>query len=248
MTRGSYTETYQDAGAAEFYDRVIYDPEGPSSAFWEVEQRSLDRLLARYCPGHREGDTLDFACGTGRILAFLKPRVKTLVGVDVSPVMLARAGQRVKDVELICADIIADSAAVPGGKDLITSFRFLLLAEPGLRRACVRALAEKLRGRESVMILNSHGNPWSFRMLASLRDACFGRGTRKLPAFSLRDMKQLADECGLEIVGVTGLGFVPGTLARVLPRKLVAMIERALADRPVIWRWGSHLLFVCRRK
>src|SRR5882672_3401040 len=165
MQTASYSQKYQNPATAECYDNVICDAEGSGAPFWAVEQVLLDRLIGKFCPNHREADALDFACGTGRILRFLRPRVKTLVGVDISQAMLDRAASRVSDTKLICADIVNNSQDVPGEKDLITSFRFLLLAEEPLRTQCITALASKLRDRSSIMILNSHGNPKSFRAL-----------------------------------------------------------------------------------
>jgi SAM-dependent methyltransferase len=248
MQTATYSDKYQNPATAECYDNVICDAEGSGAPFWSVEQVLLDRLIARHCPNHREADALDFACGTGRILRFVRPRVKTLVGVDISQAMLDRAAGKVADTRLICADIVNNPQDVPGGKDLITSFRFLLLAEEPLRTQCISALAGKLRDRNSVMIINSHGNPRSFRALANLKNKIFKKGSPPLPAFSLKDMKALAERCGLEIVAVSGLGFVPNGIAKILPGWLYRGIERIFCGRPVIWRFASDLMFVCRRK
>jgi SAM-dependent methyltransferase len=248
MQTASYSQKYQNAATAECYDNVICDAEGSGAPFWAVEQGLLERLIEKYGPNHREADALDFACGTGRILRFLRPRVKTLVGVDISQAMLDRASGKVLDTKLVCADIVSNPRDVPGEKDLITSFRFLLLAEEPLRTQCISALATKLRDRNSIMILNSHGNPKSFRALANLRNRIFRPSRPPLPAFSLKDMIALAERCGLEIVGVSGLGFVPNGIAKIFPAWLYRGIERLLCGRPPIWRFGSDLMFVCRRK
>ena len=137
---------------------------------------------------------------------------------------------------------------VPGEKDLITAFRFLLLSEEPLKTQCISALAKKLRDRNSVMIINSHGNPRSFRALANLKNRLFKSNYRPLPAFSLKDMKSLAERCDLEIIAVGGMGFVPNGIAKILPAWLYRGIERMLCGRPLIWRFGSDLMFVCRRK
>src|SRR4051812_31659080 len=182
METASYSQKYQDPATAACYENVICDAEGSGAPFWAVEQVLLDRLIARYCPNHQQADVLDFACGTGRILRFLRPRVKTLVGVDISQAMLDRAAAKVSDTKLICADIVANPQDVPGEKDLITAFRFLLLSEEPLRTQCISALATKLRDRNSIMILNSHGNPRSFRALANLKNKLFKSNYKPLPA------------------------------------------------------------------
>ena len=248
MDTATYSQKYQDPATAECYDNVVCDAEGSGAPFWAVEQVLLDRLIEKYCPKHREADALDFACGTGRILRFVRPRVKTLVGVDISQAMLDRAAGRVSDTKLICADIVNNPQHVPGDKDLITAFRFLLLSEEPLKTQCISALATKLRDRNSIMIINSHGNPKSFRALANLKNRLFKSNYKPLPAFSLKDMKSLAERCSLEIVAVSGLGFVPNGLGKILPAWLYRGIERIFCGRPLIWRFASDLMFVCRRK
>src|SRR3954464_10020998 len=93
----TYSDKYQSIASAKDYDERIYKAGGGSEALWKVEQRVMDRLLARYCPGHAEANALDFACGAGRILKYLQPRVKSLIGVDISGAMLALAAQKVGD-------------------------------------------------------------------------------------------------------------------------------------------------------
>jgi len=243
----TYSDKYQSIASAKDYDERIYKAGGGSEALWKIEQQVMDRLLARYCPRHAEANALDFACGAGRILKYLQPRVKSLIGVDISAAMLTLAEQKVGDeVKLICTDIVAAPESVPGDRDLVTSFRFLLLAEPPLRQACITQLAKKVRSPGGVMILNSHGNPFSFRAIASLRNRLLGR--KPLPKFSIGDMRKVADACGLKIIGMSGMGFVPGTVSRVLPTRLMSWIERTLAGLPIIWRFGTNLFFVCESK
>ena len=246
MTRRSYSQMYQSAEAAALYDNEICDAEGRDAPLWSAERACLLRLIRRFFPDHRSAHALDFACGTGRIAALLRPLVGSLTCVDISQAMLDRAHQRVGEAEIICADIVASPQSVPGNKDIITSFRFLLLAEPELRAACIRELGTKLRSERSIMILNTHGNPWSFRGLAMLRDRILRR-ERRFPSFSLGDMRKLAKACGLRVVAATGLGFVPGVLAKRLPPRVLGVVERALAGLPLLWRLGAIQLVVLRR-
>jgi len=151
-------------------------------------------------------------------------------------------------MRFIRADITALPDDVPGEMDIILSFRFLLLANPELRISCIRELTKKLRSERSIMVLNTHGNPNSYRAIASLRDLLLRPNTPPLPAFSLKDMRRLAALCGLELVEARGLGLVPRSIARVLPRRVFIAIESFLARMPLIWRLGTHLMFVLRRQ
>lgn len=66
------------------YEAIVQD---------EMDVRLLERLTTVDWAG--EGPTLDLACGTGRIGAWLKGRgVEALVGVDMTPEMLERARAR----------------------------------------------------------------------------------------------------------------------------------------------------------
>jgi len=143
--------------------------------------------------------------------------------------MLYQAGENVPGVRLICANILEQPGDVPGDMDIVTAFRFLLLSEPQLHRACINALVQKLRSSDSIMVLNTHGNPRSFRALASLRNRLLKRDQDPLPSFSLRQLHELAQTCGLRIVGAAGCGFIPPFLAKRLPRSIYQAAERILA-------------------
>jgi len=242
-----YSDKYQSASSAAHYDDVIYGPHSHDSAMWLVEQKVLRSMLVRHFPNHASARALDFACGPGRISRFVQPLVGELTGVDISEQMLARARAAGTNMQFIRADITASPDDVPGEMDIILAFRFLLLANPDLRLACVRALARKLRSQESIMVLNSHGNPYSYRAIASLRDRLLRRNRPPLPEFSLKDMREFAVQCGLELVDVRGMGLIPRSIARLMPERLFVAIESFLARIPVIWRLGTHLLFVLRR-
>ncbi len=245
--RKTYSDAYQDPSYVERYEKDIYRKGSHDDIIWKVEQTYFEKLLNKFAPDHANSDALDFACGTGRILAFMVKQVKTLVGVDISAEMLARAKAKVPDVQLICTNILENSQIVPGDKDIVTSFRFLLLSEPKLHEACVKELVTKMRNDRSIMILNTHGNPFSFRALSTLRNKIFRPSARKLPSFSLGDMKRLAEKSGLKLVGVAGMGYLPPFLYRILPTGFCEFMERLLANKPILWRFGTHIFFVLKK-
>ena len=128
----TYSRHYQDPIAVDRYESAIYKPGGHDDLLWRSEQRLLRKLILRHRPDPSRDDAMDFACGSGRVTSFLHAQrgslVGSLVGVDISPAMLERARPKVGDTDLICADIVNRPGDVPGDKDIITSFRFLLLA------------------------------------------------------------------------------------------------------------------------
>lgn len=72
------------------YSRWAATYDGPNAAITR-EERAVHPLLETMPPGR----ALDAACGTGRYAAYLTARGHTVVGVDASPQMLARARARV---------------------------------------------------------------------------------------------------------------------------------------------------------
>ncbi len=58
-------------------------------------------------------DVLDLGCGTGLCGPLLRPLARTLVGVDLSPKMLAKARERGGYDELVCAELAAYLAEQP---------------------------------------------------------------------------------------------------------------------------------------
>ena len=77
----------ETAGAKEpFEDAALYD--------WEYRRRRDDLRFYRMLADERGGPILDLGCGTGRLLLPLLRDGHTVVGVDHSPTMLARAAAR----------------------------------------------------------------------------------------------------------------------------------------------------------
>jgi len=247
MNNQSYTESFKETDAAKHYENDVFRVGSRSWVIWEMEQVALLRLMGRFYPDYGKADVLDFACGAGRITTFLCAHVGSLVGIDVSEAMLEIAKSKVSDVEFVCENIAERPEAVPGEKDIITSFRFLLKAEPRLRVDCIGALREKLRGDESVMILGIHHNPWGYVVFKRIWSRLFSEGRGKPAGFSLCDMQRLAVQCGLRIVGGTGVAFIPHPIARLLPDKVYRGIEGMLSRLPWLWRFASHMIVVCKR-
>ena len=76
------------------YDaKLLGSDDCPSGLFWEIESEILGRALATL-PAPSAMCSLDFACGTGRVLSVVQARTSMkCTGVDVSA-LHAVAGQR----------------------------------------------------------------------------------------------------------------------------------------------------------
>jgi SAM-dependent methyltransferase len=240
----TYSTHFTDEDEAGRYDEGEYAPDSYSTLLWGIERKQLDDVLARRArPGFAY---LDFACGTGRVLAHVTPRAGTSVGIDVSEAMASRARKRVRGARVFTRDITSD-ASVEGHYDVITAYRFLLNAEPALRRAALDALKSRLRDSSSILIMNNHGNLASHKALMALPNWIRHRGQRQPSGNVLahRAVKRLFEGAGLHVDRVAGCGLLGGHLAKLLPGRLVEGIEARFARTPLS-RLGSNQLYVAQ--
>jgi SAM-dependent methyltransferase len=79
--------------ASELYFEEIGDNFDAAMSAYDVQQRI--RLIESWLPADsRERSCLEIGCGTGRISAVLKPRVKALTVSDLSPKLAAAVGKK----------------------------------------------------------------------------------------------------------------------------------------------------------
>ncbi len=104
-----------------------------------------------------EFDVVDLGCGIGRVSAAIAPRVRSVLGVDVSPAMIAEADRRCAAANVRFA-IVEGSGLLPvprGSADVVLavdSFPYLLQA--GVAEAHLRDIAGVLRRQGRLAILN----------------------------------------------------------------------------------------------
>ena len=246
---GDFREAFQSTGNVAAYDEGQYAPGGYWDVLWQIEKEILDSVMARLRTTKTVVRHLDFACGTGRILAHLEPSCDESVGIDVSQVMLDVARTRVRAARLLRVDIAAGEAADEGGFDLVTAFRFVLNAEPSLRQAALKELVGRLRDRDSLLVVNNHGSLWSYKAalapLKALRDRVTGGRPERL--LSTRRMDTLLRDAGLDVLGQHGLGLLPGAVLERVPDKWRASVERSLRRLPGLASLGVNQIYVCRK-
>lgn len=244
----SYREHFAAPGAAQAYEDGQYRPGSFWDLVWTLEKRVLDRVCVEQRARSGTLAYLDFACGTGRVLAHLEDRCDRARGIDVSPEMLERARARVRKAELVCVDVTREGAPLEDVYDLVTAFRFLLNAEPALRAAALRALARRLRDGRSRLVLNTHGNPLSYKGLVVPARRLLGARGADERLLSVREVVALLDAAGLEVETRHGMGLLPAPLGSRLPRGLALGIEGALARAPGLGALGVDQVLVCRLK
>jgi len=245
----SYRSRFQRREDATQYDVDVYRNGTVHDLLWQTECPILERVVTRLRDRLGHLDYLDFACGTGRILSHLEPLVDKATGLDVSQAMLERAAKKVDQAQLICGDISQSDELLDRKYDLITAFRFLTNAEPELRRTVLERLVSKLKGPDSLLLVNIHANPLSYKaamvpyhwVRSLLQTSPWQNNLSR--AQTVAELKQ----AGLQVQSVIGMGFVSGKLVPFAKFDSLVKLERGLAGMPGLQRFGVNQLFVCRR-
>ncbi len=242
-----YRYKFETPQEARQYDDVEYAPTGYPAILWETEKRLLLEELRRLRSRCARIDYLDFACGSGRALAFVEPYVNSATGVDVSESMLEIARSKVTRAHLLCADITADGSSIDCKYDLITAFRFLLNSSSSLRRAALKALAGRLRNRESRLILNNHGSLYSHKLIAWPYHRFRQLLGHLAPSYLVHsEIASAIANAELEIVAIHGYGLLGAKALNLLTPRQLQKLEDAFADMPVIRKIGVNQMYVAR--
>jgi SAM-dependent methyltransferase len=235
-------------GSGEAYDEGQYAPGSYWDVVWQIEKRILGEVVGALRQSKGRISYLDFACGTGRVLSHLEGSCDESSGIDISEAMLAQARKRVKQSTLVCRDITEEVEQTDERYDLITAFRFLLNAEPALRERGLRALASRLRDRDSRLVVNCHGSLASYKALLAPWRALRSRVTGQ-PRESLLwpfTARRLLRGAGLEVVETFGTGILPGAVLRRIPAEKRVSVERWLGAFTPLARLGVNQIYVCR--
>ncbi len=234
-----YRYSHMSPGKGESYHRQ-FSENSYRSVVWELEKCVLDQILQEFLPG-RDIRHLDFACGTGRIIAHFEDRAGVSVGIDLSPTMLAMAQRHVKRSQLIEADITRHD--VLGGRmfDLITAFRFFPNAQPELRNEALQALDRHL-AEDGCLVFNNHRNLSSLRN--RLARVCRRGGHEGM---AMTEVEKLVLSGGLQIVRTYHLCVLPASEERpLLPQRVLRPIESMLSCCPLLRSLGDNLIYVCK--
>lgn len=240
----AYAELHKADWIPVNYDENIYNPAGYDTFAWNLYKPRLIQIVQAIAQRHTRLKYLDFACGTGRIIATLEEYVTEAVGLDISPQMVAFSQRKTTRSTVLCGDILEEPEVVDSDYDLITAFRFFLNTEPEMRQPVMRSLASRLANADSRLIFNIHMNTWSADGIKSMYRQLRGWGS--LTTLSYRDALRLTRDAGLEIEEWYGFTLWPLRLYRGRFSRVFKWLDHVAAHiRPL--RWISHdLMFVCR--
>jgi len=237
-----YRRSHTDPSKPAEYDPKFFTEGTTLQLMWEIERRIITEVIESVRP--RPARALDFACGTGRILSHVGDLVSDTTGVDVSGPMLAVARERCPRSTIIQADLTSDPDRLEGDFDLITSFRFLLNAEPDLRAGVLKALRARIR-THGVLVVNFHFNPNSLTGLY-IRLMTRVRG-RELPKMAtLREACGLLRTNGFEPASIHGYGYLLHRTVRVPFPAIKSRLERGIARWDPAPSLAHNFIVVCR--
>jgi SAM-dependent methyltransferase len=233
--------SFSSPDVAATYDRERYGPGAYYSFIWDLQRPLLTRTALAVAARTPRPRYLDFACGSGRVLAALEPLVGPAVGLDVSPAMVALAAAKVAGAELRIGDILSDPDVVDRDYDLITAFRFFLHADPSVRGPVLASLADRLRDPGSRLVFNVQGVSSSLHGLAAQRP-----GSSET-SMSLASVRRMVRDAGLTIESWAGYGVCPACRERLRPmRRLMRTLDAWAAGSQALRGVSRDVIFVCR--
>ncbi|MCQ1536891.1 methyltransferase domain-containing protein [Methanosarcina sp. KYL-1] len=253
MVESDLVEDYRNSHISDEishdYEYKIYSKNSYDSIIWNFEKKILAKYF--YLLKDQNGiiDYMDFACGTGRIISYIESLSainENLVGVDVSDSMLKIAESKLTHSKLINADLTVDDVLEMQKFDLITSFRFVLNAQPELRDLAIKLIHDKLKNNHSFLIFNVHGNKYSYRLITYvIARSLWGR---RLNHLSYWETEKIVEKYNLKIVSFYGIGFVPKVLYRFFPSGILCHVDSLLQRIPFIKYLAYDLVFICQKQ
>ncbi|MCA9230517.1 MAG: class I SAM-dependent methyltransferase [Planctomycetales bacterium] len=236
-----YRESHKSIDKPGEYDQKFWTPGTPEYLFWQIEQQILEDAFDSRSSVPKM--SLDFACGTGRVLSWVAPKVEKCIGVDVSTAMLSVARERCPSAEIIEADITRNSAVAAGPFDFVTSFRFFLNAQRELQHEALDAIRQRI-AEDGTLVVNFHLNPFSptgvyhaigSRLVGSPR-----------PVASTRKARRLIEAHGFEVTKVRGYAYLFYRRVTLRFPGLATRAENALARWNLVPWLASHFVVIAR--
>lgn len=205
---------------------------------WEREKKVLKTIIANY---EDKNTYLDFACGTGRIIEYVKQYFKVSVGVDISESMLEICRQRINDAQIINVDITRENIFENKKFDIITAFRFFPNAQKSLRKEVMIAISGILK-ENGIIIFNNHKNATNgFYLLAKLFK-------RKKLSMTKAEVNSLVNDSSLEIVRIFPVGALPfHERYMLLPSWICTVIDWLICSMGIGETLCQDIIYVCKK-
>lgn len=231
----SRAEAFFDAYAQEYQESVERSVRfsGRDLAFFhQCKVELLRRIGLRHLGALDTASILNVGCGSGVTDSLLRPHVRSLQGVEVSPLMVGKAQQRNPN----CAYQLYDGKHLPftdGAFDLVTTICVLHHVPPPQWAPFISELVRVARpGGVVVVIEHNRLNPLTRRAVSTCE---FDRDAVLVPA---RVAARLLDAAGAGPAETHNFLFAP------LGGRVGAVIDRTLSGVPL----GGQYASVARRR
>jgi len=239
-----YRKSHVSPDKGSRYD-ALYAP-GSALAFYcdNFERPYIEAQFARAQKERGGGRYLDFACGTGRILAVGAEFFDETVGIDVSEAMTTIARTKTPRAQIVEADVLTQPVDV-GTFDVVTLFRFLLRAGE-LRDDVLDWLRGVIRD-DGILIVNNHRNAHSVRGMTYRIGHTIRPDGFENELLTDRQVEAMLRRHGFDVVEAYGFGTVPSFRGRLLlPSRLLLALERRLSRSRRLMRFAKNRIYVCR--
>lgn len=243
-----YRNSHQEESKGKTYAES-FSKNNNKRFIWEWEKEVLAEIGKQFVNDRHNENYLDFACGTGRITAFLEPYFKRTVGVDVSESMLGVARNNVENADLRLIDLTRTNPFEPGEFALISAFRFFVNAQDELRAEVMKQLASVL-APDGRLVFNVHINSSSpFCRIVKLRKFLLRDKRDDFRSMSLTEVQELLHANNLAIEKIYHKGLIPifDDDSEVPPFRAIGAFERFVSGIPALARVSRYLIFVCRK-
>ena len=243
MNLDNYRTSHSSKEYGGFYDKT-YAEDGYYKTQWiELERPLLQGILQRIKEKSGDAKSLDFACGTGRILEVHENYFDNPYGVDVSESMVDIARDRCKKSNIILQDITKEPLS--GSFDVVTAFRFFLNAEQDLRKDVLNALRGNLSD-SGYLVVNNHVNSQS---LLGLAYRARNKWLKKCVANTLSydEFEKLLNDAGFQIKEVYWYSYWPriGGRGKWLSRVMLPLLDRIWKLLRLPKSYAQSYILVC---
>lgn len=243
----SYRDSHSSPGYSQCYERTF--EQGYYAHLWRSVERPLVNAILADLAARGATRSLDFACGTGRILQLHGDHFDDVIGNDIAEEMLGVARQRCPAARIVHADL-----TMPGddqgihGRQVCTAFRFFLNAEPQLRVAAAGAIRRCL-DPGGHLVANFHVNAHSpVGRLYRMRNWMTGRTVNNV--MSEPEAVALLSGQGFDVEDVHWYGLWPRLGWRLdrLNRLMIARCDTLARRVPILRRQAQTFILVARRR
>lgn len=245
MSNESYRDSHSHPGYGRHYAKTY--KEGYYYNQWLLlEVPFLKKYYQDLKKKENVKDYLDFACGTGRILALGQEYFQNACGIDISATMLEVAKENCPRAHIIQGDLTKQS--IDKKFDLITAFRFFVNAEDELKASALTALYSHLRPG-GILIANIHQNKNSplgliFRLLNTIK------GKQVYHTMSLDAFCALLEDHHFKVEDVFWYSFLPrpGHYFSSITSFLLKPFDTLIKSLPFLpKRWAQSFIVIARK-